>query len=67
MVEGEQFTKYLQDMVKKIVKEESNVVTKEDAAVIIQEIIPELDRLIAKRIKEHFVFLAEKTKERFEE
>ena len=51
----------------RVIDQQSEVIKREDAMVIVQAIIPELDKLISKRIKEHFLFLAEKTKEKFKE
>lgn len=64
--ETDDLNKAIKSIVKKVVKEETEVVTKEDAMVIVQAIIPELDRLIAKRVKEHIQFLVDKIQEKFD-
>lgn len=64
--ESDELNKAITSIVKKVVKEESEVVTQEDAAVIVQAIIPELDRLVAKRVKEHIQFLVDKIQEKFD-
>ena len=57
----------IEEIVERVVDRMVKVIKREDAMVIVQSIIPELDKLISKRIKEHFLFLAEKTKEKFKE
>ncbi len=57
----------IEEIVERVINQQSEVIKREDAMVIVQAIIPELDKLISKRIKEHFLFLAEKTKEKFKE
>ncbi len=57
----------IEEIVERVIDQQSEVIKREDAMVIVQAIIPELDKLISKRIKEHFLFLAEKTKEKFKE
>lgn len=64
-IEDDDLNKAITRIVKKVVQEEAQVVTKEDAMVIVQAIIPELDRLVAKRVQEHFQFLVEKLQEKF--
>lgn len=58
---------YIKGIVEEVVEEKCEIVKKEDAEVIIQEIIPHLDKLISKKVKQHLCFLADKLKTSFEE
>lgn len=49
----------LESLVEKIIQKTNNKITSDDAKQIVNYIIPEIDRLISKRIKEHFKVLAE--------
>jgi hypothetical protein len=53
-----EFQKALEEMVKDIIRKNQANITREDAKIIIQELLPDLDALISKKIKEHFVALA---------
>lgn len=57
--------KYLEGLVNKILDEREIGLKKEDAQKIVEEIIPQLDKLISDRVKEHFVQLADHIKEKF--
>ena len=53
-----EFQKALEEMVKDIIKKNQANITREDAKLIIQELLPDLEEMISKKIKEHFVALA---------
>lgn len=55
--DGIEFEKQFKEMIKNIIKEE-NYVTNNDVKRFIKEILEELDPLIAKYIKEHFVIIS---------
>jgi len=54
----EQFQKLLVSLVKDIIKEQDRRLTKEEIKEIANEILPNLDRMIAEKVKNHFVALA---------
>jgi len=62
-----EFQKALEGMVKNIIKENQARITREDAKIIIKELLPDLDELISKKIKEHFVALAYAIQTKFQE
>jgi len=63
----------MEDYIKKLIKEELNeqadllevTLKEEDASRIVLAILPHLDELISKRVKEHFTELADLVKEKF--
>ena len=63
----------MEDYIKKLIKEEMNeqadllevTLKEEDASRIVLAILPHLDELISKRVKEHFTELADLVKEKF--
>lgn len=57
--------KYLEDLVNRVLDEREIGLKKEDAQKIVEEIIPQIDKLISDRVKEHFVQLADHIKEKF--
>lgn len=57
--ELDSFQNELTNLIQKIVEKHESVIKKEDAKQIVQEIIPNLDELISKRIKTHFVEIAQ--------
>lgn len=56
----------LTNLIKKIIDSHNNSIKKEDAVVIIKEIIPHLDNLVSERIKMHFIELSKFIIEKFE-
>jgi len=65
----------MEDYIKKLIKEEMNdqadllevTLKEEDASRIVLAILPHLDELISKRVKQHFTELADLVKEKFSE
>ncbi len=63
----------MEDYIRKIIKDEickqadllEVTLKEEDASRIVLAILPQLDELISKRIKQHFTELADLTKEKF--
>jgi len=63
----------MEDYIRKLIKDEINkqadllevTLKEEDASRIVLAILPHLDELIAKRVKEHFTELADLVKEKF--
>ena len=63
----------MEDYIRKLIKEEMNkqadllevTLKEEDASRIVLAILPHLDELISKRVKEHFTELADLLKEKF--
>jgi len=63
----------MEDYIKKLIKAELNeqadllevTLKEEDASRIVLAILPHLDELISKRVKEHFTELADLVKEKF--
>ena len=53
----DEFEQKFKDMIKSIIKEETYI-KQEDIKDLAKIILDELDSIIAKRVKEHFVFLA---------
>lgn len=58
---------YLSSLINEILDEREIVIKEKEAKEIISAIIPELDSLISKRVKEHFSLLADFIKEKFSE
>ena len=63
----------MEDYIRKLIKEEMNkqadllevTLKEEDASRIVLAILPHLDELISKRVKQHFTELADLLKEKF--
>lgn len=58
---------YLSSLINKILDEREMSIKEDEAKQIISAIIPEMDSLISKRMKEHFCLLADFIKEKFSE
>lgn len=58
---------YLSSLINEILDEREIVIKEKEAKEIISAIIPELDSLVSKRMKEHFCMLADFIKEKFSE
>ena len=58
MKENNRLEEELSNLVKKIIKDYDSELTKNDFKEIVNEIIPEIDRIISMKIKEHFIELA---------
>lgn len=54
----EQFQELLESLVQNIIKKQDRHLTKEEIKEIAKEILPDLDRMIAEKVKNHFVALA---------
>lgn len=55
----------LEILVKEIIEKSQNKIKKEDAEEIVNNIMPHLDSLVAKRVKQHFKELFDFIKEKF--
>jgi histone H3/H4 len=62
---SEQVVKEINDIVEKKLEETQTEITKAEISKIITEIIPEMDKMISERVKQHFVEIAEFIKEKF--
>lgn len=58
---------YLSSMINEVLDEREIGLKEKEAKEIVSAIIPELDSLISKRVKEHFCMLADLIKEKFSE
>ena len=58
---------YLKTLINQVLDKREIELKEEEANKIIKSIIPELDDLISKRVKQHFALLANHIKEKFEE
>ena len=58
---------YLSSLINEILDEREIGLKEKEAKEIVSAIIPELDSLISKRMKEHFCMLADFIKEKFSE
>lgn len=56
---------YMKRLVNKILDEREMSLKEDDAKQIVNAIMPELDELISKRVKEHFVTIADLIKNKF--
>jgi nucleoid DNA-binding protein len=54
-----QIEQEIYEIVQKIIKTQNNPITSQDAKSIVDAILPEIDKLISKKIKKHFRLLAE--------
>lgn len=62
-----QFQELLESMVTDIIKKHETQLTRDEVKEIVDELAPNLDLIIAKRVKEHFVALAYAILEKFKE
>ena len=58
---------YLSSLINEILDEREIVIKEKEAKEIVSAIIPEMDILISKRVKEHICLLADFIKEKFSE
>lgn len=55
----------LEKMVKDIIKKEQVKLTREETKQIINELLPDLDEIVAKKVKQHLVILADAITQKF--
>lgn len=54
------------ELVKKMIKETQNEVTKDEIREIINSILPDIDKIISVKVKQHLVEIAEFIKNKFQ-
>ncbi len=59
------FEKHLHNIIMEKIKQNEKPVTKKDAKEIVKAIIPEIDKLISVKVKDHFCSLAYHILEKF--
>lgn len=60
-----EFQEMLEKMVKDIIRKEQANLTREETKQIVKELLPDLEEIVAKKVKEHFVILADAIKQKF--
>jgi len=63
----EALEKQATEFIEKIVKKKKMELTKKDIKAIAAEVIPDLDELISRKVKEHLLFLADSINKTFKE
>jgi len=54
------------ELVKKMIEETQNEVTKDEIKEVINSILPDIDELISVKVKQHFIEIAEFIKNKFQ-
>jgi len=63
---SEQIEREVTDLVEKILEETQTKIVKGEISKIIEEILPDIDRLVSNKVRRHFVEIAEFIKEKFD-
>lgn len=58
MEKGDSLKEAIRDVVKEVLEEEMKRISQEDMKEIVHELIPEIDKVVAERIKSHIKELA---------
>jgi len=54
------------ELVKKMIKETQSEITKDEIKEVISSILPDIDKVISAKVKQHFVEIAEFIKNKFQ-